>query len=431
MCIVYIFCSLCVEPGEMLANFSSRLGRLLRLRISQISVRPPNCPALPTWFEARSRGCSIPLAPGFQPSWMRGCYCDWIRVNKLLFFCRSDQHSRHDSKPGAEGAVSTLAPGFQPTRMSRACVAALRSWWTLFCTSPSSPLQRGVANAINTRTNRLAARTLDAGSASALGELSFPGLVEAQSEAFRDGTLIAWGAEGAVSPWRLASNHLGCVGVTAIGSGWTSYSSSAALTSTPDMIRSQEPRVQCPPWHLASNQLGCRVRVLRRLDPGEHCSVRPPPPPSSGGSPMRSTRGRTDWPLGPWMQGLPRLWGSYLFLALWRRSRRHSGMEPWLPGVPRVQCPPWRLASKHPGCRVCCGVWACFFTPAALRSVVDMIRSQEPSVQCPTCHLGIWLPTILDVHPLLSRQPLPVKHAALPRLSSISPSTTSRIQSLK
>ena len=54
-------------------------------------------------------------------------------------------------------------------------------------------LQRGVANAINTRTNRLTARTLDAGSASAQGESSFPGLVEAQSEAFRDGALIAWG----------------------------------------------------------------------------------------------------------------------------------------------------------------------------------------------------------------------------------------------
>ena len=54
-------------------------------------------------------------------------------------------------------------------------------------------LQRGVANAINTRTNKLAARTLDAGSSSAQGESSFPGLVEEQSEAYRDGCPIAWG----------------------------------------------------------------------------------------------------------------------------------------------------------------------------------------------------------------------------------------------
>ena len=83
----------------------------------------------------------------------RVCCAAWIRVNMFLFVCRFDQHSRHDSKPGAEGAVSTLAPGFQPTRMSRV-------------------------------------------------------------------------------------------------------------------------------WHLASNHLGFRVRVLRCLDPVEHCSVRPPPPSS-------------------------------------------------------------------------------------------------------------------------------------------------------
>jgi hypothetical protein len=52
-------------------------------------------------------------------------------------------------------------------------------------------LQRGVANAINTRTNRLTARTLDTGS-SGQGESFFPGLVEEQSEAKREeGSLIA------------------------------------------------------------------------------------------------------------------------------------------------------------------------------------------------------------------------------------------------
>jgi hypothetical protein len=55
-------------------------------------------------------------------------------------------------------------------------------------------LQRGVANAINTRTNRLIARTLDTGSSNQ-GESFFPGLVEEQSEAYRDGSLIACGEE--------------------------------------------------------------------------------------------------------------------------------------------------------------------------------------------------------------------------------------------
>ena len=57
-------------------------------------------------------------------------------------------------------------------------------------------LQRGVANAINTRTNKLTARALNPGSfAGGQGESSFPGLVEEQSEAYRDGSLIAWGEE--------------------------------------------------------------------------------------------------------------------------------------------------------------------------------------------------------------------------------------------
>ena len=52
-------------------------------------------------------------------------------------------------------------------------------------------LQSGVANAINTRTNRLTARTLGAGGLhSGQGEAFFPGLIEEQSEAFRDGVPI-------------------------------------------------------------------------------------------------------------------------------------------------------------------------------------------------------------------------------------------------
>jgi hypothetical protein len=54
-------------------------------------------------------------------------------------------------------------------------------------------LQSGVANAINTRSNRLTARTLTAGTHISQGESSYPGVVEEQSEAFRDGSLIAWG----------------------------------------------------------------------------------------------------------------------------------------------------------------------------------------------------------------------------------------------
>jgi len=53
-------------------------------------------------------------------------------------------------------------------------------------------LQSGVAaNAINTRTNRLTARTLGAsGLHPSHGEAFFPGLIEEQSEAFRDGVSI-------------------------------------------------------------------------------------------------------------------------------------------------------------------------------------------------------------------------------------------------
>jgi len=56
-------------------------------------------------------------------------------------------------------------------------------------------LQSGVANAINTRANRLTARTLTAGPHISQGESFYPGLVEEQAEAYRDGSLIAWGVE--------------------------------------------------------------------------------------------------------------------------------------------------------------------------------------------------------------------------------------------
>ena len=55
----------------------------------------------------------------------------------------------------------------------------------------------GVANAINTRTNRrMTARTLNPGPHTCHGESFYPGLVEEQSAAFRDGSLlITWGDE--------------------------------------------------------------------------------------------------------------------------------------------------------------------------------------------------------------------------------------------
>jgi hypothetical protein len=53
-------------------------------------------------------------------------------------------------------------------------------------------LQSGVANAINIRTNRLSARTLGAGLDSNRDEAFFPGLIEEQAEAFRDGVPIGW-----------------------------------------------------------------------------------------------------------------------------------------------------------------------------------------------------------------------------------------------
>ena len=53
-------------------------------------------------------------------------------------------------------------------------------------------LQSGVANAINTRNNRLTARTLGAGRRKRF----FPGLIEEQSEAFRDGVPIGRDFDG-------------------------------------------------------------------------------------------------------------------------------------------------------------------------------------------------------------------------------------------
>ena len=54
-------------------------------------------------------------------------------------------------------------------------------------------LQSGVANAINLRINMLTARTLGAGGH---GEALFPGLIEEQSEAFRDGVPIGRDFDG-------------------------------------------------------------------------------------------------------------------------------------------------------------------------------------------------------------------------------------------
>ena len=51
-----------------------------------------------------------------------------------------------------------------------------------------------MANAINTRTNGLAAQT-PTGPHATQGESFYPGLIEEQAEAFRDGSRIAWGDE--------------------------------------------------------------------------------------------------------------------------------------------------------------------------------------------------------------------------------------------
>ena len=59
-------------------------------------------------------------------------------------------------------------------------------------------LQSGVANAINTRSNRLTARTLGAGGLhySSQGEAFFPGVIEEQPGAFRDGVPIGRDLDG-------------------------------------------------------------------------------------------------------------------------------------------------------------------------------------------------------------------------------------------
>ena len=55
----------------------------------------------------------------------------------------------------------------------------------------------GVADAINTQSNRLTARTLGAGGLhSSHGEAFFPCLIEEQSEAFRDGVSIGRDFDG-------------------------------------------------------------------------------------------------------------------------------------------------------------------------------------------------------------------------------------------
>jgi len=56
-------------------------------------------------------------------------------------------------------------------------------------------LQSGIANAVNTRTNRLTARTLNLGPQEGHGEAFYPGVVEEQSEVYRDGALLGWSEE--------------------------------------------------------------------------------------------------------------------------------------------------------------------------------------------------------------------------------------------
>ena len=92
--------------------------------------------------------------------------------------------------------------------MSHIPQAVLANYW---CSRISVCLQRGVANAINTQTNRLTAQTLIVRPHSGQGESFYPGVIEDQAEAFRDGTLLAWeggrrGAQGrrlnGVRNWR-------------------------------------------------------------------------------------------------------------------------------------------------------------------------------------------------------------------------------------
>ena len=77
--------------------------------------------------------------------------------------------------------------------MSHIPQAVLANYWRRRI---SVCLQRGVANAINTRTNRLTAQTLTAGPHSGQGESFYPGVIEDQAEAFRDGALLAWEGGG-------------------------------------------------------------------------------------------------------------------------------------------------------------------------------------------------------------------------------------------
>jgi len=85
--------------------------------------------------------------------------------------------------------ISFISLGAVVTQIPKAILANYRRRRISVC------LQRGVANAINTRTNRLTARTVDQ------GESFFPGLVEEQSEAKREeGSLIACRDEEVVWP---------------------------------------------------------------------------------------------------------------------------------------------------------------------------------------------------------------------------------------
>ncbi len=84
-----------------------------------------------------------------------------------------------------------ISLGAAHTNIPRAILANYWRRWISVC------LQSGVANAINTRSNRLTARFLGAGGLhSSHGEAFFPGLIEDQSKAFRDGFPIGRDFDG-------------------------------------------------------------------------------------------------------------------------------------------------------------------------------------------------------------------------------------------
>ena len=56
-------------------------------------------------------------------------------------------------------------------------------------------LQKGVANAVNTRVNRLVSHSLTS-SRDAAGESAAPNVMEEQAEAWVNGSQIEWGVDG-------------------------------------------------------------------------------------------------------------------------------------------------------------------------------------------------------------------------------------------